>query len=796
MRGIILSSVALGALALPMAAHAQDTGDESADDATDNVIIVTAQLREQALQEVPVAVSVLDGDLLEQARITDVTSLQTATPSLAVVTSNRPGTSTAISLRGLGTAGNDPGLEAAVGFSVDGVYRARSGAGLGDFVDTAGLEILRGPQGTLFGKNTTAGVISVTTRRPDLNDFEGFMEGTVGNYDLFRFRGAANLPLSEDKVAARFSFGYQSRDGFIEDPLRDTSYNDRDRFTFSGKLLFQITDDIEALIIGDYSEADESCCQSVRFTNGSAPLAGILNSFANSVGASYPNPPTPTERTTSVNSPVLNENRDRGIQLQLRANLGAAELTSITAYRRFDDNQDNDVDFSGADLLRQQIDFGIETFSQELRLNGQALDGRLDWLVGGFYSDESIEYGESIGLGVHLDPYATILSAGLAGLYPAQANAFGTAATQDAESFALFTHNIFEVTDGLKLTAGLRWTHEEKDAVGNPFANGTTGGNDFLSIIRAAIDPLTSRANPFDRTLSDSAFSGTAAISYEWTPDVMTYASYSRGFKAGGFALGRASAGPAFSPNPVCSASGNVALPSPPSPFVVFQCDPANPEFEPETVNSYELGLRSQFWDRRVTFNLTAFRADINNLQVNSFVGTGFFVTNAGSARSQGIEVESLVDIVPGVSVGANVSYLDAKFGDNVGVIAAGEPSVSGEPLTAAPEWSGSVFANLDVPVSDSIEFFARPELYFRSSIATSSRLATDGSPLFLQGYELLNASAGVRIDDRFEVSAFCRNCTDKTYDALIFNSVFQGTSRDTFLGEPAEYGLSLRFDW
>ncbi|WP_321325419.1 TonB-dependent receptor [uncultured Parasphingorhabdus sp.] len=790
MRKIFHSSVALAALTLPMTAYAQDS------DAEDSIIIVTAQGREQALQEVPVAVSAFNGELLEQARITDVTSLQTATPSLAVVTSNRPGTSTSISLRGLGTSGNDPGLEAAVGFSVDGVYRSRSGAGLGDFVDTAGLEILRGPQGTLFGKNTTAGVISVTTRRPDLYDFDGFMEGTVGNYDLLRFRGAANLPLSEDKVAARFSFGYQSRDGFVKDPLRNTSYNDRDRFTFSGKFLFQITDDIEALIIGDYSEADESCCQSVRFTNDSVALAGILDGFASSIGASYPNPPTPTERVTSVNSPVLNANKDRGIQLQLKANLGAAELTSITAYRSFDDKQDGDVDFSGADLLSQQINFGIDAFSQELRLKGEALDGRLDWLVGGFYSDESIEYDESIGLGVHLDPYATILSAGLAGLYPAQANAFGTMANQDAESFALFTHNIFEVADGLKLTAGLRWTKETKQATGNPFANGTTGGNDFLSIIRAAIDPLTSRANSFDRRVSDSAFSGTAAISYEWTPDFMTYASYSRGFKAGGFALGRASAGPAFSTNPVCSASGNVALTSPPAPFVVYQCDPANPEFKPETVNSYELGLRSQFWDRRVTFNLTAFRSDINNLQVNSFVGTGFFVTNAGTARSQGIELESVVKIVPGVSIGGNVSYLEALYGDNVGVIASGEPSVSGEPLNAAPEWSGSVFANLDLPVSDEVSFFARPELYFRSSIKTSSRVATDGSPLTLAGYELLNVSAGIRVDDRFEVSAFCRNCTDKTYNGLIFNSVFQGASRDSFLGDPAEYGVSIRFDW
>lgn len=794
MRGIILSSVALAALAQPIAVHAQVSGDEApsggaeaTEGADDRVIVVTAQRRAQDLQEVPLSVTAFSGETLEEARINDVIDLQTSTPGFQASTANRPATSSSFFLRGFGTAGSDPGIEAAVGLIIDDVYRARSGNGLGDLIDISSLEVLRGPQGTLFGKNTTAGVIKVSTRRPNLNDFEGFGELTAGNFDLVRFRGAANVPVAQDTAALRFSFGYQNRDGFVEDPLRDTTYNDRNRFTFSGKFLWEIAPGFEAYIIGDYSEIDESCCQSVRFSNPANPLPSVAAGLAAARGATYPNPPTPTEFTTSVNRPVVNTNKDRGIQLQLNIDLGGAELSTVTAYRKFDDFTTNDVDFSGADLLGQEIDFGIRTFTQEVRLQGDAFGGRLDWLVGGFFSDEKIDNAGNISIGGDLNTWGTVL--GLPAIYPAQEAAYGNVASQKANSYSLFTHNIFEIADGLNLTAGLRWTREEKDAVNTPFFDNFASNLPF-----SGFAPIGFQSFPYTASRSESDLSGTASLSYQFTPDVMTYASYSRGFKAGGIALGRDSAGRVFSVNPACSANNTVALAVPG--LTVFQCDPLDPGFEDETVDSYELGLRSQFWDRRITLNLTAFRADISDLQQNTFTGTGFFVSNAGAAQSQGIEFEGLARVSSNLSLGGNISYLDTEFGPNVPSVASGEPPLAGQDLGAAPEWSGAIFARLELPVSDTVEFYARPEYYFQSSTFTSTRVASDGSELKADGYGLLNVAAGLRLGDQFEVSAFCRNCTDEAYNSLIFSSVFQPGSKDGFLGNPAEYGVSLRFEW
>jgi iron complex outermembrane recepter protein len=798
MRKFAFASVALIGLVFPLVAHAAEAADKpaTAEASSDDEIIVTAQRRDQSLQEVPLAVTAIGGESLEQGRVNSITDLQTATPGLNALTSNRPATSSSFSLRGVGTSGNDPGLEAAVGFSVDGVYRARSGAGLGDFVDVDRVEVLRGPQGTLFGKNTTAGVIQVTTRTPSLVAVDGFMEGTVGNYNLAHFRGAVNLPLSPDKAALRVSFGYNRRDGLVEDPLAGTSYNDRDRFSISGKLLFQLTPDVEALLAADYSEADESCCQSVRLSNaqaaggGNAAYVAFLSGRATAHGNSYPVTPTPEQYLTSVNGPVSNTNRDRGVMFQLTANLGGAKLTSISSYRKFSDLEDNDVDFTGADLVHQKVDFELGVFSQELRLQGNALDGKLDWLVGGFYSSERIKYGEHVSSGVDLNAYFTFLSASLAGLYPTFDDAYGTNGRQNSNSIALFTHNIFTITDGLHFTAGLRWTKEDKSAVSNPYYNGPNTSSPF----RSAISPIGSRANPYSLTLSESAFSGTAVLDYRVAPDIMVYASYSHGYKAGGFGLGRDAAGPVYSRNAACASAG--ATPVSTVPVAVYQCNVVDPRFKPETVNSYEIGLRTQFFDRRLTFNVTLFDAKYQNLQLNTFTGFGFFISNIGTAESKGVEVEAGLRVTDWLRIGGNLNYLDAKYGSTVPSILSGEPALGGKPLNNAPEWSGAFTANLDVPISDSLRLFARPEVYFRSASFSTTRLSSAGTELMLPGFTLFNISGGLRLNDKWEVSAFCRNCTDKRYQAAVFSSVAQTGSKDIFLGNPAEYGVSLRFEF
>ena len=793
-----LTSVALVCLAhaISMPAMAQNTPQAGDEAASDDEIIVTAQRRDQRLQDVPLAVTAIGGDALESGRINSITDLQTSTPGLTAVTGNRPGTSSSFSLRGVGTSGNDPGLEAAVGFSVDGVPRMRSGAGLGDFVDVESVEVLRGPQGTLFGKNTSAGVIQVTTRKPDLEEVGGFMEGTYGNYNLTTFRGAVNAPVAPGKAALRFSFGYNKRDGFLKDVSSGASYNNRDRFNFSGKLLLQATEAVEVLLSADYAEVDESCCQSVRLTNaqaaggGNAAYVGLLNLLATSHGNTYPVTPTPNAFRTSVNGRVVNANKDRGVQMQIKADLGSADLISVSSYRKFSDLAGNDVDFTGADLVRQRVTSDLSIFTQELRLQGDAFNGKLDWLVGGFFSSDKVKYSESVSSGTDLNTYFTASSAALSGLYPTLTDAYGTRARQNSKSYAIFTHNIINITDSLHLTAGLRWTKEDKSAVGNPYYNGPNNA----SIFRSAVSPIGARANAYNLELKDDAFSGTAAIDYRWTPDIMTYASFSRGYKAGGFGLGRDAAGPVYSRNAACAPAG--ATPVVTVPVNVFQCRPVDPRFKPETVKSFEIGLRSQFIDQRLTFNLTLFQADYKNLQLNTFTGTGFFLSNAGAATSKGAEVELGFKIADGVRLGGNLNYLDATFGKSVPAVVNGEPALAGQNLNCASKWSGAFNADFDVPISESIHLFARPEVYFRSSFAPPTRLTSTGTFLLLPSVTLFNLSGGVRVNDKWSVSAFCRNCTNKHFVATAFASVAQTGSRDGFLANPAEYGVSARFDF
>ena len=809
MKALVSSSVAFAALlyapqVLAQAATSADTaglpvsddgttGPDGNGDDDSTPIVVTAQGREQKLQDVPIAVSAFRGESLEKARITSITSLQTATPSLVATTSNRPATSASFTLRGIGTSGSNAGLESAVGFSVDGVFRSRSGAGLGDFVDIGSIEVLRGPQGTLFGKNTTAGVVQITSRNPDLNEIDGFIEGTYGNHDLVRVRAAANLPFAPDTAALRVSFGYHKRNGFIQDPVNDSSYNDRDRFTLAGKLLLKLGLDIEALIAADYSEADEACCQFIRFSTPATAPAYIpfLAARAASRGFSYPVVPDFDRYDTVVNLPVVNSNVDRGTSLQLNAPIGNATLTTISSYRKFTDLSNNDLDFTGAEILRQIVRFRLSSLTQEVRLKGDAFDERLDWLVGAYYSREKIGFTEIGNFGVDADAYFTFLSPVNRGYFLTDAF-FGTVSRQKSDSFALFTHNIVNITDQLRFTGGLRWTKETKHGTVSPFEFNTVP-----QLPRAGVASLNVVSIPYDETYKDDAFSGTAVIDYRWTPDIMTYASYSHGYKAGGLSLAREAAGPVFLRNAACSATQQVAAIHP-TLGPVYRCDARSPLFRPETVDSYEIGVRSQFFDRRVTLNFTLFQADYKDLQLNLFSGptASFRLANAGTARTRGVEIDTNVRIAQGFSISANAGYLDTEFGAAVPSLVTGEPVLAGQPLANAPKYSGAIRADIDRDVSDSVSVYFRPEVYYRASTFSSTRLSSFRTVLKLPAITLLNASAGVRFDEKWELSAFCRNCADKRYPVVLSSGVAQPGVKDALPGDPAEYGISARFNF
>ena len=438
---------AFGALAIslaiaPATAQAQDatTADtESADPAanadidTGNVIIVRAQGREQVLSDVPVAVSAVSGEMLEKSGVADIRDLNQVAPSLLVSSTGNEANGSA-RIRGIGTVGDNPGLESSVAVFVDGVYRSRSGNALSELGPLDRVEILRGPQGTLGGRNSSAGLINIYTAPPEF-EFSGYGAFTYGNYDAIKFEGGVNAPLGET-VAARVDGVYFKRDGFYNDVVNDVRVNNRDRYLVRGQLLFEPTSDLSFRLVGDYSKKDEACCAATFVQPDFAPLARVspgLDPFTRPTGGpaltSTDNPIVPillglgqdpralTQSTFDRDIYVTpgrsfeGETEDWGISGELNWDFGNVTLTSITGYRQYSNFQASDTDYTQVDILYRAPgeDAGareFKTFTQELRLNGSAFDDRLDWLVGAYYANEKLQTRDNLRFGEDYGTFA------------------------------------------------------------------------------------------------------------------------------------------------------------------------------------------------------------------------------------------------------------------------------------------------------------------------------------------------------------------------------------------------------
>jgi len=418
---------------------------DAADELQTQDIVVTAQGRAQVLADVPVAVSAVSAETLQNSGANDIRQLNQLAPSLLVSSTGSEANGSA-RIRGIGTVGDNPGLESSVAVFIDGVYRSRSGIGLNELGEIDRIEVLRGPQGTLGGRNSSAGLISIISKAPSFSEVSGSAEATYGNYDYLRFAGAVNVPLN-DTVAARIDGVYAKRDGFYYDPTNDTDVNDRDRFFVRGQLRFQPNSDIDIRLIADYTRRDEKCCAAIYVDSSVNPLVGNLNNPVASVNAGILAGSTgnnivnvlgdlgqPLDRVTSAGydrtisvSPGRSYGgitRDYGFSGQVDWDLGGVNLTSITAYRDYKSDQGSDTDYGTVDILYRAADGNssrrFQTFSQELRLNGTLFDDRLDWLVGGYFADEELRVTDNLRFGSQYGRFATcriISGGGLAGLY-------------------------------------------------------------------------------------------------------------------------------------------------------------------------------------------------------------------------------------------------------------------------------------------------------------------------------------------------------------------------------------------
>ena len=445
---------ALGALAgamafAPSAASAQDAATTEQDtdlvaaaDVDDgNVIIVRAQGRDQTLSDVPVAVSAVTAETLQKSGVADIRDMNQVAPSLLISSTGNESNGSA-RIRGIGTVGDNPGLESSVAVFIDGVYRSRSGNALSELGPLDRVEILRGPQGTLGGRNSSAGLINIYTAPPEMDGFSGYGAFTYGNYDAIRVEGGINAPLGET-VAARVDGVYFQRDGFYNDVVNDTRVNDRDRYLIRGQLLFEPTSDLSIRLVGDYSKKDEACCAATFVQPSFAPLARLSDDLPpTSADAKFDYPGSLTPALTSTANPIIpvllalgqdpralnqstfnrdiyvtpgrsyqGETEDYGISGEVNWDFGNVTMTSITGYRDYSNFQGSDTDYTQVDILYRAPGPNagareFKTFTQELRFNGSLLDDRIDWLVGGFYANEKLETRDNLRFGTQYGAFA------------------------------------------------------------------------------------------------------------------------------------------------------------------------------------------------------------------------------------------------------------------------------------------------------------------------------------------------------------------------------------------------------
>lgn len=863
LRYSLLLGAAAAALTTPTLAAAQtndqvdsDDADEMAmeaeDESSSNVIIVTASKRKTTLQETPISVSVTSGETLEQAQIRDVLDLQTVTPSLRVSQLQTASASTFI-IRGFGNGDNNFGIEPSVGVFIDGVFRSRSAGALSDLPNVQRIEVLNGPQSTLFGKNASAGVISVVTREPQFT-FGGSVEATYGNYNAMTLKGDITGPIS-DNIAFAVDGSINKRDGYGTIVNLNEEINDRDRWAVRGQLLVEPSSDFRVRIIGDYSEIDEVCCTVGNLVAGPT-AAGIA-----AVGGQLPDSNDFFGRDVFLNFVPNNEVESWGISGQADWNVGALTVTSITAYRELDNFFLTDIDFTSADIATETRAQQVETFTQELRIASD-FDGPINFLLGAYYFDESIGQQSAIQNGSQIRNFFEILAGenpvavltGQPTLFNGLEASFGfpqesifntplltsEVFQMDNEAWSVFGTIDFEPFDGLTLTVGGNYTDDKKDfalsqqsfdplaqvnfvdafitqaTALNPGLPTVTTRDQFQALpaavqaglLAAATDPAQNPLlglaafqfqPPFlnfpnavepGRTRDDE-FTYLLRASYQISNEVNVYASYATGFKASSVNLSRDSRP---SNTDFLAGPGGSTFAAPDSPII--NAGIATPNLAsgsrfagPEETEVYEIGIKGQ-WPG-VGFNLALFDQTIDGFQSFAFTGTGFALRNAGSQSVKGFEFDATVNPADGLVFTFAVTHLDPLFDDFPGSVLG---DLTGVRPAGIPSWAIATSANYTHEFDSGSRIITRIDYSHESNTAINNGLPTFGPNNFRREVNLVNGSITLALNSGIEVGVWGRNLLDDEYITTIFDGVAQAGTVSGYPNQPRTYGGVVRF--
>lgn len=805
--------------------------------ATVDDIIVTAQKREQSLQDVPIVVTTLSQELLDGAGVRDIKDLQILTPGLTV-TSTQSEASTTVRIRGAGTVGDNPGLESSVGVVIDGVYRSRNSVGFGDLGELSRIEVLKGPQGTLFGKNTSAGVINIITERPSF-DPSISAELTGGNFGAIGGSVSVTGGLT-DQIAGRLFVAHRERDGFYDvntgdGPNSKTDDQTQDYWTTRGQLLILPNDNTSIRLIADYTKREEYCCVAVQTRVGPSQAFIAALTAPNGPGQ---RPPVagfgtvPFSRLAYSNRETPQEIEDMGLSAEATIDFPSinATLTSQTSFRDWSFQQGMDLDYTGADILYRANDgsngYGVDNLTQEFRLAGST--DKFDWLVGLFATKEGVYRDDSYVYGSDYNAFASFLltatlPAAVGGPSPSRLGCFtnpngflvGTAGaaagqplcvigavppsaaaptfsagkayedhySQRSESVALFTNNTWKVSEGFDINLGLRYTYDSKRLLGVQDNLGSNG---------AACGGALANQNPANRTVSP--IPGTANIAtpaaalgllcLPWSNPLYDNRRIQEKFSDTDLS-GTIKASYRF--NPSIMVYGSYARGYKGAGYNMDRVQTgvtpdASLFFAAETVDSYEAGVKTTLFNRTMLLNLTYFDQKFENFQLNTFLGTAFVVESIPELKSRGVDADMVwFTPVEGLSFQGGVTYTDAKYG----VFGAGDlsspgrfPQLSllpGARASFAPEWSVTGALAFDRSLGGGL----RGGFNLSAKYSTEYNTGSDLLPYKNQdAFTVVNGRISIGSEDeRWTVEVWGQNLLEEEYTQVGFAAPLQGTA-------------------
>jgi iron complex outermembrane recepter protein len=710
-------------------------------------IVVTATKRVQSLQDVPIAVNAFNADTIEVAGINNAGDLAILTPALNINVNTNPFAARMI-IRGVGTAQTDPALEPSVGLFIDGVYLGRTGLGMSDLTDIERIEVLQGPQGTLYGKNTNAGAISVITKKPNFEESEGYVEASVGNYSMSKLTASASGPLTQN-LAYRLSGNINQRDGYYDNSA-GVDFNDADDWNIQGKLQWEPTESLSILLSGSRVERDTTCC------GADAVQTESVNNELVAQGLS-PDSNDPYDYNVQSNADNRFAMESDLLSMTIDYDAGWGAIKSITAWNDYSYRVDQDPDRSELDILTLSNDkFSGDSFSQELRFTASPTDN-VDYMLGAFYLEQNTKRGgdepfvfigdDIITIGSQQDlpfplPFNFLVQPG---------DSLTVDMNQDAETIAFFGQGTWHIGDQWHITGGLRWSDEEKKSdlfsqtYSTAFSNQILGAS-FLDSVSTPIDATLERS-------SDNVDWMLSAV-LDISDDSMVYASAGTGTKSGGFQTVNG------------TADGR--------------------EFDDEDTTTYELGIKSTLLDARLRINAAAFYSEIENFQAQRQLETGLgtYVSNEAKVETSGVDFQVEAAPMPNLVLSAGLLYMH-KY-----QITDGPEKGADLPFTA--EFSGTVAATLVFPLGDG-GIYWRTDYSYMDDHTTNVASATQLRDEDYDNRNLINSKLGWR-NDSWNVSVWGKNLSDDKYamqTALPFLVSGMGAY---FLAPPRTFGATVRY--